>query len=100
MRKLLLAAALLWAAPANAAVLTYNYQGQPFVGYVPSGTNPWSGQLVIDEALLPSGTIMNASLAWSWSGWTGMPLSHPSTSTNLTPSSTAPMAPFSTTSPS
>ena len=64
-----LAAALVWAVPVNAAVLTYNYQGQPLVcsgGGICGPSTPWIGELVIDESFLPGGSINGLTLSFGW----------------------------------
>jgi hypothetical protein len=63
-----LAAALLFAAPANAAVLTYTYHGQPLASVAVPGYNAgaWGGSFVIDEALLPGGSINGQSFSFTW----------------------------------
>jgi hypothetical protein len=68
-----LAAALLWVVPqnSNAAILTYDYQGQPLVG----GGGAFTGQFVFDEALLPGGSLsgLTFSFAWNQGAFNGSP---------------------------
>ena len=80
-----LAAALFWVAPAqnaSAAVLQYYYHGYdlscPAAGctfsYPPSLRFGWTGNLVVDESLLPGGTLSGLTLALDWLAQPGLGL--------------------------